>query len=84
MMLAAASMNLGTVWVSVRQEVERELRGLFKVPASLRLLWVVPIGHARSWPAAKPRRTLAAFTHMEVYDAGKMRKESDIHAWPKT
>jgi 5,6-dimethylbenzimidazole synthase len=83
MMLAAASMNLGTVWVSVRQEVEPELRGLFKVPASLRLLWVVPIGHARSWPAAKPRRTLAAFTHMEVYDANKMRKDNEIHAWPK-
>lgn len=55
-MLAAASMNLGTVWVSVREEVEPELRELFKVPASLRLLWVVPIGHARGWPPAKPRR----------------------------
>ncbi len=32
MMLAAAGMNLGTVWVSVREEVEPELRELFKVP----------------------------------------------------
>lgn len=32
MMLAAASMNLGTVWVSVREEVEPELRELFGVP----------------------------------------------------
>jgi len=31
-MLAAASMNLGTVWVSVREEVEPELRKLFEVP----------------------------------------------------
>ncbi|MEX0804056.1 MAG: nitroreductase family protein [Candidatus Binatia bacterium] len=83
MMLAAASMNLGTVWVSVREEVEPELRELFKVPASLRLLWVVPIGHARSWPPAKPRRKLSAFTHMEVYDSKKLRKEADIRAWPK-
>ncbi len=83
MMLAAASMNLGTVWVSVREEVEPELRRLFKVPDPLRLLWVVPIGHARSWPKAKPRRPITAFTHFETYDGKKLRRDSDIHAWPK-
>jgi nitroreductase len=84
MMLAAASMNLGTVWVSVREEVEPELRALFQVPEALRLLWVVPIGHARNWPKAKPRRSITAFTHFEVYDRKKLRRDSDIHAWPKT
>jgi nitroreductase len=83
MMLAAASMNLGTVWVSVREEVEPELRSLFKVPEPLRLLWVVPIGHARSWPKAKPRRPVAAFTHYEIYDEKKLRAGSEIHPWPK-
>ena len=83
MMLAAASMNLGTVWVSVREEVEPELRELFKVPDELRLLWVMPIGHASSWPKAKPRRPVSAFTHYEVYDRKKLRQDSDIHAWPK-
>jgi nitroreductase len=83
MMLAAACMNLGTVWVSVREEVEAELRALFEVPDELRLLWVVPIGHARSWPKAKPRRPPAAFTHWETYDHKKLRPVSDIHAWPK-
>lgn len=83
MMLAAASMNLGTVWVSVREEVEPELRALFKVPEPLRLLWVVPIGHARSWPKAKPRRSIDAFTHMEAYDRSKLRAGSAIRAWPK-
>lgn len=83
MMLAAASMKLGTVWVSVREEVELDLREMFQVPEALRLLWVVPIGHARAWPKAKPRRPTAAFTHREVYDPTKLRRESDIHAWPK-
>jgi nitroreductase len=83
MMLAAASMNLGTVWVSVREEVEPELRRLFAVPEALRLLWVVPIGHARSWPKAKPRRSVAAFVHYETYDPKKLRTAADIHAWPK-
>jgi len=84
MMLAAASMNLGTVWVSVREEVELELRELFKVPNDLRLLWVVPIGHARSWPKAKRRRSVSSFTHYETYDNNKLRRESDIRAWPKS
>jgi len=83
MMLAAASMNLGTVWVSVREEVEAELRQLFQVPPALRLLWMVPIGHARSWPKAKPRRPASAFTHSEVYSSKKLRRQSEIRAWPK-
>lgn len=83
MMLAAASMNLGTVWVSVREEVEPELRKLFHVPEPLRLLWVVPIGYARSWPKAKPRRPSQDFTHMEVYNPTKLRSDSEIHPWPK-
>ena len=84
MMLAAASMKLGTVWVSVREEVEPELRALFKVPEELRLLWVVPIGHARAWPPAKPRRKIAAFAHFEEYDRKKLRRDADIRAWPKS
>ncbi|MGH7843562.1 MAG: nitroreductase family protein, partial [Candidatus Binatia bacterium] len=83
MMLAAASMDLGTVWVSVREEVEPELRTLFQVPEPLRLLWVVPIGHARNWPKAKPRRKISDFVHLENYDYKKLRRESDIRAWPK-
>lgn len=83
MMLMAASMGLGTVWVSVRQEVEPELRELFKVPQLLRLLWVVPIGHARFWPKAKPRRKISDFVHWELCDPRKLRKESAVRAWPK-
>ena len=84
MMLAAASMKLGTVYVSVREEVEPELRKLFHVPEPLRLLWVVPIGHARSWPKAKPRRKISDFTHMEIYDPKKLRRDSEIRPWPKS
>ncbi|MGH7766226.1 MAG: nitroreductase family protein [Candidatus Binatia bacterium] len=83
MMLMAASMGLGTVWVSVREEVEPELRDLFKVPEPLRLLWIMPIGHAKSWPKPKPRRKISDFAHREVYDTKKLRQDSDIRAWPK-
>ena len=83
MMLMAASLGLGTVWVSVREEVEPELREIFRVPRPLRLLWVVPIGHARSWPKAKPRRRVSDFTHYEFYDPKKLRREMEIRSWPK-
>ena len=83
MMLAAASMKLGTVWVSVREEVEPELRELFGVPPELRLLWIVPIGHARSWPKTKPRRPASGFVHREIYDKSKLRRDTEIMAWPK-
>lgn len=83
MMLMAASERLGTVWVSVREEVEAELRMLFGVPQPLRLLWVVPIGPARIWPRPRRRRELSAFVHWECYDPKKLRKSKEIRAWPK-
>jgi nitroreductase len=83
LMLAAASMGLGTVWVSVREEVEAALRQLFNVPEPLRLLWMVPIGHARHWPKAKPRRAAGDFLHKESYDPRKLRRKEQITAWPK-
>ncbi len=83
LMLMAASMGLGTVWVSVREEVEADLRELFNVPDPLRLLWVVPIGHPRVFPRARPRRELSAFVHREGYDWKKSRRDQDIRAWPK-
>ncbi|MBI2089289.1 MAG: nitroreductase family protein [Deltaproteobacteria bacterium] len=83
MMLMAASLGFGTVWVSVREEVEPELRELFHVPEPLRLLWVVPVGHARNWPRAKPRRQVSDFTHQEIYNPKKLRDEAQIRAWPK-
>lgn len=83
MMLVAASLSFGTVWVSVREEVEPELRKLFSVPQPLRLLWVVPVGHARSWPPAKPRREVAALAHFEKYNAKKLRSDAEIRPWPK-
>ena len=59
-------------------------RDLFQVPQPLRLLWIVSIGHAKSWPKAKPRRKISDFTHREVYDPAKLRRDTDIRAWPKS
>jgi hypothetical protein len=82
-MRMAACMRLATVWVSVREEVEPQLRELFRVPQPLRLLWIMPIGHAQSWPKAKPRRKITDWAHVEGYDPKRLRNEEDIRAWPK-
>lgn len=82
-LLAAASMNLGTVRVSVREEVKPELRTLFQLPEPLRLLWVMPIGHARSWPNVKPRRHVSDFALMKIYNPKELRFDSEIRPWPK-
>ena len=47
MMLVAASMGFGTVWVSVREEIEAELeRAVYSVPQPIRLLGSRLIGRA--------------------------------------
>jgi hypothetical protein len=76
-------MRLGTVWVSVREEIKAEIRKVFNVPEPICPLWVVPIGHARFWPKAKPRRQISEFVHKESYDLAKIRAETFIRAWPK-
>ena len=43
----------------------------------------MPIGHAKAWPKAKPRRRISDFVHEEVYRAEKLRRDEDIMAWPK-
>ncbi|MBI3060088.1 MAG: hypothetical protein HYY81_12435 [Deltaproteobacteria bacterium] len=53
------------------------------MPQPLRLLWIVPIGHAKSWPKAKPRRKISDFTHQEFYQTEKLRCDSEIRPWPK-
>jgi nitroreductase len=82
-MLMAACIGQGTVWVSVREEVEPQLRELFRVPQPLRLLWIMPIGHAQSWPKPKPRRKITDWAHVEGYDPKRLRNEGDIRAWAK-
>ena len=84
LMLTAASMGFGTVWVSVREEVEAELRKLFGVPEPLRLLWIIPIGHPRVLPKNRKRRPLSAMVHWESYDPRKLRTRKEITAWPKS
>jgi nitroreductase len=55
-LLAAAGLGLGAVWVAVypNQEHEDYVRALLNVPEELRILCLVPVGHPAE---SKPPRT---------------------------
>jgi nitroreductase len=56
LLLAAAGLGLGSVWVAVypNQEHEDYVRALLNVPEELRILCLVPVGHPAE---SKPPRT---------------------------
>ena len=68
LLLAAASLGLGGVWVGIypRPQRERHVRQALSIPNGLRVLCLVPIGHPAE---AKPPRTRfeASKVHFETY-----------------
>lgn len=68
LLLAATALGLGAVWVGIypRQERENYVRELLRIPANVRILCLVPLGH----PAEeKPARTRfnPARVHKETF-----------------
>ncbi len=58
MMVAAASMGLGTCWVGVVNFVEDRVNELLNPPEGCRLIAVVPIGYPKGEMRPRPRRGL--------------------------
>jgi nitroreductase len=56
LLLAAAAMNLGAVWVAIHPTAAREVpvRQLLGIPEEIRILCLVPVGHPAE---SKPPRT---------------------------
>ena len=54
--LVAAEEGLGTCWIAALDE--RELKRILSVPEEMRLLFVMPVGYAISWPEPRPRKAL--------------------------
>ena len=54
--LVAAEEGLGTCWIAALDE--RELKEVLSVPEEMRLLFVMPVGYAVSWPEPRPRKAL--------------------------
>jgi nitroreductase len=65
LLLAAAALDLGSVWVAVypRAEGEARVRSILGIPADLRVLCLLPIGHPAE---SKPPRT--RYEESKVHD----------------
>lgn len=77
--LAAASLGLGSMWVSVNSTVEPRMKALLDVPVELAIHTVVPVGYPISVPAPTYRREVKEILHYEKYDRAKYRSGDDIY-----
>lgn len=74
MHLAAASLGLGSVWLTVHRETESQIRRLLDIPEVFRVYTVMPLGYParsrESW-----RRSVDEVIHWEGYDRTKFRSD---------
>ena len=63
--LVATEEGLGTCWIAALDE--RELRNILSVPDDMRVLFVMPIGYAISWPEPRPRKALEEIICRDIY-----------------
>lgn len=83
MHLAAASLGLGSAWVSITRPHEYLMKSILKVPPVLEIHSLIAIGYPAYEPPAGYRRTVEEITHYEQYDAAKYRSAQDIIDWMK-
>ncbi|MBL7165831.1 MAG: nitroreductase family protein [Dehalococcoidales bacterium] len=63
--LVATEEGLGTCWIAALDE--RELKNILSVPDDMRVLFVMPIGYAISWPEPRPRKALKEIICRDSY-----------------
>ena len=64
LLLAAADIGLGACWVGMFRE--EALRELFKVPAHIKPVAIIPVGHTKSKVKPRKRKTLAQIVYYET------------------
>ena len=78
MMLAANALGLGLSWGTVDTLGRNKLRELLGVPAYVRVLEVLQLGCPAERVLPGFRRDPATFTHVDKFDASKLRSEKEI------
>lgn len=76
--LAAASLGLGSQWVSTTPILERELKTLLGVPEWFTIPHIIPIGYIDYKPPGPYRRKLSEILHYDKYDMSKFRTDEQI------
>jgi nitroreductase len=65
MALEAVEQGLGTCWIGAFDEAE--VRNILKIPESLSVVCILPVGFPDEAPAARSRKPLAQVFHKEEY-----------------
>lgn len=76
--LAAASLGLGSQWVSTTPIWEGQLKSLLGVPDWFAIPHIVPLGYPDYKPAPPYRREAEEILHQEFYDKKKFRRDEEI------
>jgi nitroreductase len=65
LLLAVANLGLGACWIGMYRE--EALSEVLKLPATIRPVAIVPIGHTKSKEQPRPRKPLEELIHYETY-----------------
>lgn len=76
MHLAAASMGLGTQWVTIT--IEDPFKRILNVPDIMMLHSIIPVGYPDVSPREGTRRPLSEIVHYNGYDHGKYMSDRQI------
>lgn len=78
--LAAASLGLGTQWVTTTVHFEQGLKELLGIPQIYKVPQIVPVGYPDYTPHGAWRKKLGDIIHNEKYDLAKYRSDEDVVA----
>ncbi len=76
--LAAASLGLGTQWVSTTIHFEEGLKKLLGIPHEYKVPQIVPLGYPDYTPHGVWRRKLSDIVHQEKYDMSRYRTDQQV------
>ena len=76
MHLAAASMGLGTQWVTIH--IEEGFKKILDIPNVMTLYLIIPIGYPNVAPKEGVRRPLAEIVHYNKYERSKLMSNEQI------
>lgn len=79
--LAATTLGMGIVWISVDPDMADVLRELLEIPPELEIVFCCPLGYPARMPATPTRRALEEVVHWNKYDAARARDDSQVEQW---
>ena len=79
-LLAAASLGLGSAWVSgvADEKTQAALKSLLTIPGNISVVSCVPIGKVEHPPGSRYRRPLEDMVHWEEFESSKLRGDEEM------